>query len=115
MPFASPRVGCSISLVGPGEFPCRWASPSIHCASHLWGRAACYPKEEWGLRRIAVGEVLHRQTSKCLSREIQHAASLILCPLQLGVGARTDCQSIVHAVVHLMEHSDIPPDERWVL
>ena len=115
MPFASPRVGCFIGLVGPGELPCRWASPSIHCASSLWGRAACYPKEEGGLCPIAVGEVLHRLTSKCLSRVIQHAASLILCPLQLGVGVQSDCQSIVYAVARLMEHSDIPPDERWVL
>ena len=115
MPFASPRVGCSIGLVGPGELPCRWASPSIHCVSSLWGHVACYPEEEGGLRPIAVWEVLRRLTSKCLSHAIQHAASLILCPPQLGVGIRSGYESIVHAVARLMEHSDIPPGEHWIL
>ena len=122
MPFASPRVGCSISLVGPGELPCRWPSPpSIvpHlCGATLLaihGTTLLAIQKKGRLRPIGVGEVLRQLTSKCLSRAIQHATSFTLCPLQLGVGIRSGCESIVHAVAHLMEDSDIPPDERWEL
>ena len=43
-------------------------------------------KTNGGLRPIAVGEVLRRLTSKCVSRAVCGDAVKFLTPLQLGVG-----------------------------
>ena len=67
-------------------------------------------KKNGGLRPIAVGEVLRRVTSKCVSRAVQDDAIEILSPLQLGVGISVGCESIVHSVASLQEDTSVPPD-----
>ena len=63
-------------------------------ASHLCGATLlAVKKKNGGLRPIAVGEVLRRLTSKCLSRSVLSDAIDILAPLQVGVGVRPVCCS----------------------
>ena len=83
---------------------------------HLCGTTllACQ-KKGGGLRPIAVGEVLHRLTSKCLSCSVQEQAIQTLTPLQVGVGVKGGCEAIVHAVSRTLEDPNIPPDEQWTL
>ena len=58
-------------------------------ASHLCGATLlAVKKKKGGLRPIAVGEVLRRLTSKCLSRSVLSDAIDILAPLQVGVGVK---------------------------
>lgn len=72
-------------------------------------------KKGGGLRPIAVGEVLRRLTSKCLSWHVQHIAFDMLTPLQLGVGVKAGCEAIIHTVNSIIEDHSIPPCERWTL
>ena len=79
---------------------------------HLCGVSllACKKKGS-GFRPIAVGEVLRRLTSKCISRSVCSDAHNILTPLQVGVGVPGGCEAIVHAVTQGVT----PPEERWTL
>ena len=72
-------------------------------------------KKGCGLRPIAVGEILRRLTSKCISRGVQAEAFCVLTPLQVGVGVPVGCEAIVHAVAHVHEDTNIHPEERWTL
>ena len=72
-------------------------------------------KKNGGLRPIAVGEVLRRLTSKCVSRAVHTDAIEVLSPLQVGVGIPVGCESIVHSVVSLQEDFSIPPESRCAL
>ena len=72
-------------------------------------------KKNGGLRPIAVGEVLRRLTSKCVSRAVHTDATEVLSPLQVGVGIPVGCESIVHSVVNLQEDFSIPPESRCAL
>ena len=84
--------------------------------SHLCGAILlARQKKGGGLRPIAVGEVLRRLTSKCLSRAVQDQAISSLTPLQVGVGVKVGCEAIVHSVAHVLEEPTIPPDNRWTL
>ena len=62
-----------------------------------------------------MGEVLCCLTSKCLSRYVQEEAFNILTPLQLGVGVRVGCETIVHLVASTLEDPSIPSNECWTL
>ena len=53
-------------------------------------------KRDGGLRPIAVGEVLHCLSSKCISKAVRSEALEVLTPLQVGVGVQAGCESIVH-------------------
>ena len=90
------------------------APPEI--VPHLCGASlfAC-KKKGGGLRPIAVGEILRRLTSKCISRGVQAEAFCVLTPLQVGVGVPVGCEAIVHAVAHVQEDTNIHPEERWTL
>ena len=83
---------------------------------HLCG-ASLLPckKRGGGLRLIAVGEVLRRLTSKCISSAVQNEASRILSPLQLGVGVPGGCEAIVHAVSSLQEDPSIDQTDKLCL
>ena len=59
------------------------------------------------MRPIAVGEVLRRLTSKCISWAIRGEAFGALTPLQVGVGVPVGCEAIVHAVNSVQENSNI--------
>ena len=71
-------------------------------------------KKSGGLRLIAVGEVLHHLTSKCLSRAVQPDAIDILAPLQVEVGVKAGCEGVIHSVSHILEKPNLPlfPDGR---
>ena len=90
-------------------------APSI-VVPHLCGATLLANKKRGGGHRpIAVGEVLRRLTSKCLSRAVQTDVHHVLTPLQLGVGVKAGCEAIVHAVSHTLEDGNLPPDTRRVL
>ena len=80
--------------------------------------ASLFPckKKCGGLRPIAVGEVLRRLTSKCVSRAVHSQVSGILPPLQLGVGIPAGCEAIVHAVSNLLvDTTSLPTDHITLL
>ena len=83
---------------------------------HLCGATllACL-KKGGGNRPIAVGEVLRRLTSKCLSCSVQGDAFRVLTPLQLGVGVKVGCEAIVHSVSRTLEDKNLSPDSCWCL
>ena len=88
----------------------------VEVVPHLCG-ATLLPcqKKGGGLRPIAVGEVLRRLTSKCLSHAVQSEAYSTLTPLQVGVGVKGGCEAIVHSVSKVLEDPSISPDDRWTL
>ena len=82
---------------------------------HLCGAILfAYKKKGGDLRPIAVGEVLRRLTSKCISRAVQGEALKALTPLQVGVGVPVGCEAIVHAVNNV-QNSNINPERKWTL
>ena len=102
-------------LVGVVNLLCRGCvAPSVR--PHLCGATllACQ-KKGGGLRPIAVGEVLRRLTSKCVSRAVHAESISALSPLQVGVGIPHGCEAIVHSVVSLLNDSTFPPDSRFLL
>ena len=103
------------SLTSVVSFLCTGKSPP-DVTPHLCGASlfAC-KKKDGGFRPIAVGEVLRRLTSKCISRAVHAEASSILSPLQVGVGIPNGCEAIIHAVVNLHEDTSIPPESRFTL
>ena len=72
-------------------------------------------KKGGGLRPIAVGEVLCRLTSKCISRAVRGEAFRALTPLQVGVGVAVGCEAIIHAVNCVQEDVNISPGGKWTL
>ena len=108
-PMALQAITAVVNLLCKGQVP-----PEV--APHLCGATlvAAY-KKGGGLRPIAVGEVLRRLTSKCLSWAVRAAASSYLVPLQLGVGVKAGCEAIVHAVRSVIQDPDIPPESRSCL
>ncbi|CAI8049956.1 hypothetical protein GBAR_LOCUS27488, partial [Geodia barretti] len=86
-------------LVGVVNLLCRGrVAPSI--LPHLCGATllACQ-KKGGGLRPIAVGEVLRRLTSKCVSRAVRADTITTLSPLQVGVAVPGGCEAVVHSVL----------------
>ena len=97
---------------------------NLLCAGHAPSEVVPYlcgatlfacKKKGGGVRPIAVGEVLRRLTSKCISRAVQAEAIRTLIPLQVGVGISAGCEAIVHSVTCVVEGSNISPDDRWTL
>ena len=103
------------SLVRVVNLLCAVHAPS-EVVPYLCGATlfAC-KKKRGGVRPIAVGEVLRRLTSKCISRAVQAEAIRTLVPLQVGVGISAGCEAIVHSVTCVVEESNISPDDRWTL
>ncbi len=96
-----------VNLLTAGRTP-------LSITPHLCGATllAC-PKKKGGHRPIAVGEVLRRLTSKCLSLQSRQSIQTYLTPLQLGVGVRGGCEAIVHATSQLL--SSTPDHQSWIL
>ena len=55
------------------------------------------PKNNGGLRPIAVGEVLRRLVSKCVLDTMGSEVRDRLEPIQVGVGTRGGCEATAHA------------------
>ena len=81
------------------------------CGASLFG---C-KKKGGGHRPIAVGEVLHRLTSKYVCWAVRADAIRILSPLQVGVGLPVGCEAIVHSVTSVQEDVSVPPDDSCTL
>ena len=95
-------ITATVNLLAVGQAP-----PEI--ASYLCGTTLLVVKKKNSvLRPIAVGEVLRRLTSKCLSRAVQSDAFDVLTPLQVGVGVKAGCEAIVHSVAHILEMGTSP-------
>ena len=108
---AAQSIGALTSLVqklSSGQVPAE-VTPHLCGATLL----AC-KKKGGGLRPIAVGEVLRRLVSKCLSFVLRQKAVSVLSPLQLGVGVKGGCEAIVHSVSAVLEDSS-SPDASWTL
>lgn len=98
-----------VNIIAAGKDP-----PSV--VPHVCGaNLLAFPKKDGGLRPNAVGEVLRRLTSKCLSLLVQRSATEYLAPLQLGVGVKGGCEAIVNSVFKTLEDNDIPPSDKWIL
>ena len=89
-------------------------TPLLLPGPHLCGASllVCH-KKNGGLRPIAVGEVLRRLTSKCLSFAVHSVAFSRLAPLQLGVNVKGGYEAVIHSVSQLMSSGQ--PDQQWVL
>ena len=98
-----------VNILAAGLAP-PFISPFLCAASLLAPK-----KKDGGLRPIAVGEVLRRLTSKCVSRAVQPEAISILSPLQVGVGIPVGCESIVHSVSSLLADPAISPGRKSCL
>ena len=61
-------------------------------------------KKAGGVRPFAVGEVL---ISKCIAQPLSSEFAEILPPLQLGVGVKMGCESIVHTVNSILDDNSI--------
>ena len=64
------------------------------CGAKLHGAL----KKDGGVRPIGVGNILRRLASKCAAAAMANKAAEKLVPLQLGVGVRGGCESLVHAL-----------------
>ena len=67
---------------------------SYFCGANLFGAK----KKDGGIRPIAVGEILRRLVSKAAMRVLSKKAEQLLSPLQLGIGVRGVCETVVHAL-----------------
>ena len=63
-------------------------------------------------RPIAVGEVLHSLTSKCVTLVFHGKAYDTRTPLQVVVEIRSGCEVIVHAVSSVLEDESIASGNR---
>ena len=83
---------------------------------HLCGAFLLAVKKKGaGHRPIAVGEVLRRLTSKCLSTAVRAEVIHILTPLQVGVGVRGGCEAIIHSVARTLEREDLAPGSFFLI
>ena len=72
-------------------------------------------KKDGGHRPIAVGKVLRRLVSKCLTRTVHHEAANILAPLQVGVCIPVGAEAVVDAISSIQNDHHIPPSHKWTL
>ena len=79
-----------VSLLSSGAVP-------VEVVPHLCGaNLLALKKKNGGLRPIAIGEVLRRLVSKCLSFAVRSVVLDVLPPLQVGVGLPGGAEAIVH-------------------
>ena len=98
-----------VNALATGRLP-----PSV--APHFFGaNLFAALKKDGGFRPVAVGETLRRLTSKCYAFEVSSRAADLLRPLQLAVGVKGGCESIVHALNALIANDDIPMEEKCIL
>lgn len=72
-------------------------------------------KKRGGIRPIAVGNVLRRLISKCLSAFVKSDAIHALAPLQLGVGVSGGADVIIHAANLIHSDDSIPISSKATL
>ena len=90
-----------VTLLSSGSCP-----PSV--VPHLCGATLLAShKKSGGFRPIAIGEVLRRLTSKCLSAHILPLVKQMLPPHQVGVGTKKGAEALVHSLKLLLSNSSI--------
>ena len=72
------------------------------CGVNLFGAK----KMDGGICPIAVGEILRRLVSKAAMRVLSKKAEQLLSPLQLGIGLRGGCETVVHALREAMKDNN---------
>ena len=89
--------------------------PSLSCP-HLCGATLLAShKKSGGFRPIAIGEVLRRLTSKCLSAHILPLVKQMLPPHQVGVGTKKGAEALVHSLKLLLSNSSIASQSKCCL
>ena len=81
-----------IKILASGQAP---AAISQYMAG---GSLVALRKGTQDIRPIAVGESLHRLTSKCLCGLIKEDASAFLQPFQFGVALPQGCEKVIHGL-----------------
>ena len=72
-------------------------------------------KKSGGIRPIAIGEVLRRLTSKCLSSLVLPQVKQVLPPHQVGVGCSNGAEALVHSVKLILSNPSFSPDSKCVI
>ena len=72
---------------------------------HLFSSASLFgvPKRSGGLRPVAAGSLLRRITATTIARKLKDKAAALFRPLQVGIGIRNSCESIIHSVRLLVD------------
>ena len=94
---------------------CSGLAPSVVIPHQCGAFLLAVKKKGGSLQPIAVGEVLRRLVSKCISRVVNREASDALSPLQVGVGVPLGCESVVHAMNSVQDDPHIPSGAKWSL
>ena len=110
------RSACALSSISSlVSLLCSGSAPP-EVTPHLCGATLLAPrKKDGGVRPIAVGEVLRRLVSKCLSSVAAPLVSTILPPHQVGVGTPGGAEAIVHSLQLLRANPLISDSDKWVL
>ena len=90
-----------IGLVVGGEVP--QAVRAFFFGASLIG----LPKEDGGVRPIAIGCTLRRLAAKCVATTIKEEMGSLLCPIQLGYGTRRRAEAAVHAARICLSNLDV--------
>ena len=72
---------------------------------HLFSSASLFgvPKRSGGLRPVAAGSLLRRITASTIARKLKDKAAALFRPLQVGIGIKNSCESIIHSVRLLVD------------
>ena len=98
-----------VSLLCSGDIPSEIVP--FFCGASLLGSL----KKDGGVRPIAVGDVLRRLVSKCLSSVVVPSVLDVLPPHQVGVGVQAGAEAVVHSLNLVRSLPDIPDSSKWVL
>jgi hypothetical protein len=90
-----------IGLVVGGEVP--QAVRAFFFGASLIG----LPKEDGGVRPIAIGCTLRRLAAKCVATTIKEEMGSLLRPTQLGYGTRRGAEAAVHAARICLSNLDV--------
>ena len=74
---------------------------------HLFSSASLFgvPKRSGGVRPVAAGSLLCRITASAIARKLRDKAAALFRPLQVGIGTRNSCESIIHSVRLLVNNN----------
>ena len=98
-----------VTLLSSGSCP-----PSV--IPHLCGATLlASQKKSGGLRPIAIGEVLRRLTSKCLSAHVLPLVKCVLPPHQVGVGTHNGAEALIHSLKLLLSNPSVATQSKCCL
>ena len=98
-----------VTLLSSGSCP-----PSV--IPHLCGATLlASQKKSGGLRPIAIGEVLRRLTSKCLSAHVLPLVKCVLPPHQVGVSTHNGAEALIHSLKLLLSNPSVATQSKCCL